>query len=64
MARKSVKSKCAKLAFVRMQEQMTKFSPHQNRWTAAGKAGEGWVENLETLKLQKNEMNQGASVIK
>lgn len=41
MARKSVKSKSAKLAFVRMQEQMTKFSPHQNRLTAAGKVGEG-----------------------
>lgn len=52
MARKSVKSKCAKLAFVRMLEQMTAFSPHQTRWTAAGKAGEAWVEDSETLKLQ------------
>ena len=41
MAVKSQKSKCAKLTFVRMSEQMAVFSPPQNGLTAAGKVGEG-----------------------
>lgn len=40
MARKSVESKCAKLTFVRMHEQMAESSPPQKEQTASGKEGE------------------------
>lgn len=40
MARKSVESKCAKLTFVRMREQMAESSPPQKEQTVSGKEGE------------------------
>lgn len=60
---KSVKSKRAKLTFVRMHEQMAASSPPQKEQTAAGKEGEE-VERERVLEMLTCSLRHGASVRK
>ena len=59
MARKSGKSKRAKLTFVRMHEQMAEFSPHQNS-QPQGKWGREWMENSRDFETAVN-LNESGS---
>lgn len=51
VARKSTKSKCAKLSFVRMHEQMADSSPERMN-QQQGKRRRKWMENYGDVELQ------------